>query len=223
MAAVNLLGSSGAFGFLQSGGLSNATGMVMLVILLAIVIGIFGLFFWIFHPIFLYPYICPIQGIRNGVLKYLGQAYGREERSQANGRDIVKFKIWRLFKAPIYVEPVPNEYKVSYSQKRDLINFFQDNSGNLRPLQIVLNPRTQQEILQPNDKDVDFWMINEINSAVSSYIKLPSKFLQYLPIIVSSVFIVAIFVFMIVLTKQMGELVDRIGNLISALTAAFPK
>jgi hypothetical protein len=128
-----------------------------------------------------------------------------------------------MFKKPLFVEPVPNEYKISYSKNKDLINFFQDNSGNLRPLQIVLNPRTMQEIMQPNDKDVDFWMINEINSAVSSYVKPANKFLQYLPIIVSGIFITAIFIFLIILSKQFGELINSLGQLVSALTAAFPK
>ena len=225
MAGLNfqLLGSDGMLGFLSSGGASNIwTLIVFLFVGLVLIAAFFGVT-WYFLPMLTYPYICPIQGVRNGVLKYLGKAYGREEAVQADGRTITKFKLWRMFKKPLFVEPVPNEYKISYSKNKDLINFFQDNSGNLRPLQIVLNPRTMQEIMQPNDKDVDFWMINEINSAVSSYVKPSNKFLQYLPIIVSGIFITAIFIFLIILSKQFGELINSLGQLVSALTAAFPK
>jgi len=218
----DLFGATGVTNFMTAGGSGNVWFYIIIMVYCLFFLLIFGVAAWYFSPMFLYPYICPIQGIRNGVLKYLGKAYGKEVNIEASGRAIVKFKLWRMFKRAVFIEPVPNEYKVSYSQKKDMINFFQDNSGNLRPLQIVLNPRTQQEILQPNDKDVDFWMINEINSAVSSYIKNP-KFLQYMPIIVSAVFIVAIFIFLLILTKQFGELISSIGQLVSALTAAFPK
>ena len=220
----NLLGEGGMANFLTTGG-GGSSGIWFYIIIVCYVLFmlfLFGVAAWYFSPMFLYPYICPIQGLRNGVLKYLGQGYGKDVSITSSGRDVTKFKLWRMFKKAEYIEPVPNEYKVSYSKKKDMINLFQDNSGNLRPLQIVLNPRTQQEILQPNDKDVDFWMINEINSAVSSYIKQP-KYLQYLPIIVSAVFIAAIFIFLLILTKQFGELINQIGSLVNALTAVFPK
>jgi len=223
MPNLQLLGEGGAFNFLSSTGNSGIWGTITILIIGLILIALFFGVAWYFLPMFTYPYVCPIQGVRNGVLKYLGKAYGKEVMVDSGGRKITKFKLWQTFKPPKFVEPVPNEYKISFSKNKDMINFFQDNSGNLRPLQIVLNPRTSQEIMQPNDKDVDFWMINEINSAVSSYVKPPNKFLQYMPIIVSAVFMTAIFIFLLIFTKQMGELVNRIGDLISSLTAAFPK
>ena len=219
--AFNLLGGDGALSFMfPATGTNNLWIIVIAVVWVILLMAIMGIAFYFIHPIMLYPYVCPIQGMRNGVLKFLGKAYAKEVTDRESG--VVRMRIWRFMKKAVFIEPVPNEFKMAYTAKKDMILLFEDNGGKLRPLQIVLNPKTQKEILQPNDKDVDFWMINELNSAVKAYTKQPA-WMMYLPLIFSATFVVFIFVFILILTKQMGELVNKLGELIGALTAAFPK
>jgi len=186
--------------------------------LAALVIGVFAYIFW---PLYSWPYIIRYYGYRNGTLKFLGGGCGRIEKVMGFDR----LRLWKLlqFKKE-YIEPVPNEYKIVHSKKKDLILLFEDNGGNKRPMQIAIDPNDPKDrhIFLPNDKDVDFWAAQELDRAYQAYQK-KNPLLEWMPAIASASFLVFIFIFMLVLNKQLGELVRQMGILVSALTAAFPK
>jgi len=159
-------------------------------------------------PILMWPYIIPIYGYRNGVLKFIRTDRGRIILDKG----VEKLRLW---KARRFLEPPANEFKIAFTKRKDVIPFFVDNSGNYTPMKIM----PEGKLLMPNDKDLDFWFVQEINKNNADYAK-HNKLLEWLPLLASATFLVFIFVFMLILNKQMGELVSQIGNLVSALVAA---
>ena len=111
----------------QSGG---GIGLLFLTIAeLGIIFGIIAGVIYFFLPAMTWPYLIPKYGYRNGVQKYLGMDYGKLIKDG----QVQKLLIW---KAKRKVEPPPNEFKIAYTGKRDLIPFFVDNSGNMTPIKL---------------------------------------------------------------------------------------
>lgn len=228
MAEINLFGwASGA-----NSGLSSIFLMTVVIVEIILILGIVGVFLYVFAPTFLWNIKIIKFGYRNGVLKYLGKTYGKIEVNDG----VERFRVWTgvldfIKKRRIYIEPVPNEYKLALSKKKDMVILFEDNAGNLRPLQIALDSsdESQQHIFLPADKDVDYWSVLERQKSFNAYHK-QSTFHQWVPIVASATFLIFIFVFMLVLNKQIGgiveqvsKLTDNLGRLVDMLTAALPK
>lgn len=163
---------------------------------------------YVIWPALKWPYMIPKYGFRNGVQKYLGMDYGKI----VYDGNVQKLLIW---KSKRKVEPPPNEYKIAFTGKRDVVPYFVDNAGNMSPLKLEPGGHS----LRPNDKDIDFWAIQELKEAQKDYNK-KSLLLEYLPIIATATFLIFVFIFMLILTKQLGDLVQALGQLTSALTAA---
>jgi hypothetical protein len=199
---------------------SGLKGTGLFVVVLAEILLFAGIilgFVYVLWPLLTYPDVLFIRRFVNGGWQVKGKAYGKTV--VVDGKEM--YKVCSILKKPVFIEPIPNEYRQVLGRKRAMIDMIEDNNGELRPMSIGAD-ESDDYILLPNDKDVTMWAQQARKATFEDYKKV-NPLLQWMPFIFSGMSVIFMFVIFLIMTQQFSEVVEHIGRLIDALTTAFPK